>query len=652
MEQGPLLPQQMPMHDYTMSDHDFNGQFAGNGHHTSYAVGGAMDGRGHSAVLPQPATNTYAYASGNPPHGTRFVPDRADASRATGHFTDSSSGSISTSPSSAASYTAFPANHYTAIPPTLGPVQLPPSFVPSFNAGTRLSSFPASCMLPPPVQAATRSDPPASSTDREAYATTASYATRPPPTVSSGSRNVGFSTYPDTPRILTGATSPTYTGYGSYIPPMASSAGCPPTNESHQFPWTDRQYLATMTCEGQEVTPNIFARVEKGFFKAPSDQKWTCYRRNYFSVTCHFELHPTINNARLFLKRESSADQMIQALGMRLSASVDGAAGKSIELVQHTPKRDSGPKCKIEVTKVHPTPPSSTRNDSVAGHVVYNMPHPNVHAPNSAPGPYLPLQATGDVGSAQPGTSSQSAYPYAASPLMPGHNTAHTFERVQFKQATANNGKRRASQQYFHLIAELLADVRKDGDEMPVWVKVAHLVSEKIVVRGRSPSHYHNEGQSGQPGRSGASGGSFSNPSGVSYTAVGSSGFRGSTGTFNGAMGGAGDYRSHYNVEHGSDGSDGSDSSPISPDEIVHSPDTDRCGPEGYQYFHAPAYDAVPSQPFKNDRYSSTDPRQYSVKAEYTDDMMGRAWQMGGCNRLTGAEASRKYFMDLMAGYS
>jgi hypothetical protein len=67
-----------------------------------------------------------------------------------GHFTDSSSGSISTSPSSAASslpYTngaGYPTNHYTTIPsvPSVpGAVIQPQAFVPSFNAGTRVPSM-------------------------------------------------------------------------------------------------------------------------------------------------------------------------------------------------------------------------------------------------------------------------------------------------------------------------------------------------------------------------------------------------------------------------------------------------------------------------------------------------------------------------------
>lgn len=61
----------------------------------------------------------------------------------------------------------------------------------------------------------------------------------------------------------------------------------------------------------------------------------------------------------------------------------------------------------------------------------------------------------------------------------------HVFERIQFKSATANNGRRRAVQQFFHLVLELWCDVI--GRDR---LKIAERVSEPVVVRGRSPGHY------------------------------------------------------------------------------------------------------------------------------------------------------------------
>ncbi|KAI7771401.1 hypothetical protein LZL87_010841 [Fusarium oxysporum] len=120
---------------------------------------------------------------------------------------------------------------------------------------------------------------------------------------------------------------------------------------------------------------------------------------------------------------------------MTITAVVAGDIGQNIELVQHTPKRDKGPIMKPVVVKL----------------------------------------------SAKTSTQSQRQQLIAAE---------HTFERVQFKQATMNNGKRRAQQQYHQLVVSLLADVGEhDADR---FVKVAERRSVRLVVRGRSPGHYQN----------------------------------------------------------------------------------------------------------------------------------------------------------------
>ncbi|KAG1147038.1 hypothetical protein G6F37_004340 [Rhizopus arrhizus] len=67
-------------------------------------------------------------------------------------------------------------------------------------------------------------------------------------------------------------------------------------------------------------------------------------------------------------------------------------------------------------------------------------------------------------------------------------NSTITFERLQFKVATANNGKKRATQQYFRLVFELLAQL--DDNEFHV---VSDCYSEPLVVRGRSPGHYNSD---------------------------------------------------------------------------------------------------------------------------------------------------------------
>src|SRR6185295_14899842 len=103
---------------------------------------------------------------------------------------------------------------------------------------------------------------------------------------------------------------------------------------------------------------------------------------------------------------------------------------KKIELVQHTPKRDKGPQM-VPVPK--------------------------------------PIRAGGNLNLSSVGSNSNIV----------------TFERIQFKTATANNGKRRAAQQYYVVLVDLYAQV-ENGEQY----RVATSTSAALVVRGRSPGHY------------------------------------------------------------------------------------------------------------------------------------------------------------------
>lgn len=80
-------------------------------------------------------------------------------------------------------------------------------------------------------------------------------------------------------------------------------------------------------------------------------------------------------------------------------------------------------------------------------------------------------------------------FPYNESAAHPSVPSSYTFERIQFQKATANNGKRRAQQQYFHVIVELYAGVSGRGHH-DQWVLIATKESDPMVVRGRSPGHY------------------------------------------------------------------------------------------------------------------------------------------------------------------
>ncbi|KAI1461561.1 p53-like transcription factor [Annulohypoxylon moriforme] len=273
--------------------------------------------------------------------------------------------------------------------------------------------------------------------------------------------------------------------------------------------------LMPMTTNGQLVygdsgTPikiDIHGTIDKGFFMSEGD--WTCYRRNYFSCICSYSLTPYYPNTTMqYAPNGSSTSYQVFGFAMSISAVVSDSDSHTIDLVQHTPKRDKGPVQKPEKVRLTPKQPQQP-------------PHPLLYQEHhNMPGGSRPLYEGGY------GQSPQGSYP-----------SEHTFERIQFKQATANNGKRRAAQQYYHLVVELYADVGNQAQDQ--FMKIAQRKSAKMIVRGRSPGHYQTERRgstsSGPGGSSGMGGYSGSQVLGSDYGAGGSS-------LLSNAYGGSGGY--------------------------------------------------------------------------------------------------------------
>lgn len=119
-------------------------------------------------------------------------------------------------------------------------------------------------------------------------------------------------------------------------------------------------------------------------------------------------------------------------------------------------------------------------------------------------GPVTPLKAFNKQRELQPGPHRQKMRPNVPSsanlyPFPTGENThprprpsLFSFERIQFSKATQNNGSRRQHQQHFHFIVELYAThTAETGSHL--HEVIATIASEKILVRGRSPSSFSEE---------------------------------------------------------------------------------------------------------------------------------------------------------------
>lgn len=306
------------------------------------------------------------------------------------------------------------------------------------------------------------------------------------------------------------------------------------------------------------IKVDISGIIDKGPFLSP-DHEWTCYRRNYLACICSFTLNPSYPGLGMQFTpapaHGANTSQTFQVCGfaMCISAMVADNEQHGIELVQHTPKRDKGPVSK----------PTKT-----------------VLAPKSNPPPHSSLNMYSD-GSALASTRNLYSDGYGGQ-QGPAHQvpTEHTFERIQFKQATQNNGKRRAAQQYYHLVVELWADVGTQSVDK--WVKVAFRKSAKMIVRGRSPGHYQNERRNSQGNGTGGS--------------SGSSGYRqmGPMGDFGNNVGMAGASLAAYNPVYDARGANYNvvRHHEVSPESIFSpSDDKNSIHTKAYQYYSGSSYD-------------------------------------------------------------
>ncbi|RAK71169.1 NDT80 / PhoG like DNA-binding family protein [Aspergillus fijiensis CBS 313.89] len=292
--------------------------------------------------------------------------------------------------------------------------------------------------------------------------------------------------YTTTPRALEGPNERSLFGQSTnlLIDPVQRLAQ-PMTDAP---PFHETNVIHPIISGNQTIRPEIQAKIHKGFFQV--DEKWTCYRRNYFSVSCSFSLCP-MPHGPLYLKfSEQSTAERILSFSMSISAIVNAQCGEPRELVQHTPKRDKQSERKPGKIVLQPCQPSPL----ALGHGGASSSSPHGYSLTQSAG--IPMEYT-------------STYAGAPQPSQPP--TQHTFERIQFQKATANNGKRRAQQQYYNLVVELYAEVSHPvGGTETQWFKIARRLSHPMVVRGRSPGHYKDgrRDSSTSMGPDGGSGGS------------------------------------------------------------------------------------------------------------------------------------------------
>ncbi|KAI5283962.1 hypothetical protein KEM54_001694 [Ascosphaera aggregata] len=248
-----------------------------------------------------------------------------------------------------------------------------------------------------------------------------------------------------------------------------NTAPCEPLNMYYDYkahtvhgnqgpPFRETVIERPLIAAGSGVKLDISARATRNFF--PLGDKWGCYRRNYISLSCSFSVTPMPYGSDFYVNDDDGNTARIRSFAFGISGIVNDSDDDIRELVMHGPKRDKASERKPPKVLIRPSP---------AGIMSTHFPgHPQHGMTRMEEMDYL----------APYGVEEPSQLP---------HN--HTFERIQFVKATANNGKRRATQQYYNLVVTLYADVSLKG--APNWIAIAKRKSEPIIVRGRSPSHYN-----------------------------------------------------------------------------------------------------------------------------------------------------------------
>ena len=204
----------------------------------------------------------------------------------------------------------------------------------------------------------------------------------------------------------------------------------------------------------QPIGVSIHAQSYKNLFL--SDGEWTTYRRNYLSATVSYSLANYTPGARIRFQpiqklEEGEQPTIYEVYGFALGvAGIITDTGDRTEMVQHTPKRDKGPQM---IPAKQPMAPKGSEQR--------------------------------DLGSYGDGRGAFSDGYLTGGQSLP---TEHLFQRLQYRSATMNNGRRRAAQQYYNFRIELFADVGSQGPQQ--YVRVAHRQTFRVIVRGRSPGHY------------------------------------------------------------------------------------------------------------------------------------------------------------------
>ncbi|KAK9314883.1 hypothetical protein V1522DRAFT_393275 [Lipomyces starkeyi] len=333
----------------------------------------------------------------------------------------------------------------------------------------------------------------------------------------------------------------------SLHPALSSSSSCaqngPLSGLQFIFPRASRPLLCTPSFSGlppilpqlqlsnlHAVRVQINAAVSRGLrFESA---RWLAYRRNYLSITINvvFDIPlsalptPQPSSSPLLPRSRQTVDNHSFSIVLDLRngtqrvvkvkffavtvVAEDEINGRPVDLIQHTSKRDQGPRRKPVVARIRPT----LSDGRLAATPIS---HPASLGAHRLLEDFIPMDrpASADSSSNNMPRGSSTSPDYTTGldseheqpPSFESHHeTAEVvcFERIQFKRATANNGRKNTAQQMFRVVAILYAAVdetecfdgvvsnAEHGTNGIRYLEIQRVATGGIMVRGRSPGHY------------------------------------------------------------------------------------------------------------------------------------------------------------------
>ncbi|OAP54160.1 hypothetical protein AYL99_11695 [Fonsecaea erecta] len=258
------------------------------------------------------------------------------------------------------------------------------------------------------------------------------------------------------------------------------------TSGRHGLPFHDTTVLhPVLTLAGDCLLPEILASIPNAFSQI--DQKWICYRRNFFAVQCSVTFRNGVANGPFFLSSDGFPE-LIQQFAVSIKAKTVWADAdvilKPVNSIKDETASTSNEEREAQDLIVQHTSKRDKATMSIPGrHLIAPSPNHGIGTDGTYTSAFHVYGALDSLHSGMIG-----AFPSFGSPGTNSIPTCYTFDRLQFRKSTAHNGKRHKMQERFIVVVELSANIGMFGDEN--WVVIATKDSDRIMARGRSPGHF------------------------------------------------------------------------------------------------------------------------------------------------------------------